>query len=323
MPRRVAGSRARRRRRCRRPLPATASLMRVSVGGVQVAGQAQPGRDHLEPDPVGDRRGHDGGRRRGPQPLLVPDDQLAGHLVRGHLLGLVRRPRATSPDGCVASVRASAETVNTTDASRGQGPSTCGCCRRVQPEVVRGVGHGGRLAVGLHRPGRLLHTRAAARRRSRCSRWGRRRRSGRAAWSWRPRAPRGARLPRCGPTSACCPAPAHRAGGRDPTRWCRCPSGPGAGRSARSGSSSLALAMPSATTPATVAATAATAGTVRVRWRAASRAAYLAGQRQPARRGARRSRPRPARRGSCRAPTRRPRRRSRAAPLPLSEVTAP
>ena len=33
--------------------------------------------------------------------------------------------------------------------------------------------------------------------------------------------------------------------------------------------------MPSATTPATVAATAATAGTVRVRWRAASRAAYL------------------------------------------------
>src|SRR5690349_18738028 len=34
--------------------------------------------------------------------------------------------------------------------------------------------------------------------------------------------------------------------------------------------------MPSATTPATVAATAATAGTVRVRWRAASRAAYLA-----------------------------------------------
>ena len=40
--------------------------------------------------------------------------------------------------------------------------------------------------------------------------------------------------------------------------------------------SSLALAMPSATTPATVAATAATAGTVRVRWRAASRAAYLA-----------------------------------------------
>ena len=39
--------------------------------------------------------------------------------------------------------------------------------------------------------------------------------------------------------------------------------------------SSLALAMPRATTPATVAATAATAGTVRVRWRAASRAAYL------------------------------------------------
>ena len=37
---------------------------------------------------------------------------------------------------------------------------------------------------------------------------------------------------------------------------------------------SLALAMPSATTPATVAATAATAGTVRVRWRAASRTAY-------------------------------------------------
>ena len=39
---------------------------------------------------------------------------------------------------------------------------------------------------------------------------------------------------------------------------------------------SLALAMPSATTPATVAATAATAGTVRVRCRAASRTAYRA-----------------------------------------------
>ena len=36
------------------------------------------------------------------------------------------------------------------------------------------------------------------------------------------------------------------------------------------------MAIPRATTPATVAATAATAGTVRVRWRAASRAAYLA-----------------------------------------------
>src|SRR4051794_15866296 len=52
------------------------------------------------------------------------------------------------------------------------------------------------------------------------------------------------------------------------------PSGSSARYVSRFWASSLVTAMPRATTPATVAATAATAGTVRVRWRAASGAAY-------------------------------------------------
>ena len=85
-----AGSRARRRRRCRPRRPATASLMRVSVGGSRSPVRRRLDSGDLEAELLGHRRRHHRLRRRGTSARWSHGTSWAGTSRR-------RRPPARSP----------------------------------------------------------------------------------------------------------------------------------------------------------------------------------------------------------------------------------